>query len=303
MKPYDTLFARYNISTAPYTDLNVTLPVEPLPNATVPLLPATRKAFLGRMGTDSESEHSIPNTWMASTPGHPFWLLPLERIKDHVKNGGSPEALTGPISLPDRVKEYQDHYHGESGSLDDHYAHSRRGSLYPARELESLEILPFWMIYPYPWQRDGDAYRNHCLVGQTGFNATRCKEVLTVEAWGSWSVTYWSHSWDADGSQHVEGLKEEKQGKDDEGKKEEKDEDEEEEEEDEDEEEAKKENDKEEDHGLLKELEEGFWNFDSEEKYNDIDDKEEGEEDDDDGDRDKGSGKVEMLSEATITTT
>ncbi|KAL9127639.1 MAG: hypothetical protein Q9217_003530 [Psora testacea] len=178
VKPYDSLFARYNISTAPYTGLNVTLPSTPLRNKTAPP-PPTRKAFLGRMGTDSGSEHSVPNAWMASTAGHPFWLLPLEKIRDRIQQGGTPEILTGPISLRDQVTDYQNRYHGNADSLDEHYSHSRWSSLYPPRELESLETLPFWMVYPYSWQRDGDAYRNHCLVGQEEFNSTRYADNAT----------------------------------------------------------------------------------------------------------------------------
>ncbi|KAL9105086.1 MAG: hypothetical protein Q9163_000004 [Psora crenata] len=216
IKPYDSLFAKYNISTAPYHDLNIPLPYLLRQNNSAMLASqptSTRKAFLGRMGTNTDSEHSIPNAWMASTPGHPFWLLPLEKIKDHIYDGGTPEGLTGPISLRDQIADYQARYHGGSPSLDEHYTHSPWSSLYPPRELESLEILPFWMVYPYSWQRDGDAYRNYCLIGQVEFDATRCKEVLSVQAWGSWSVTYWSHSWDASGAQHLEALEEEGQGK------------------------------------------------------------------------------------------
>ncbi|KAL9630835.1 MAG: hypothetical protein Q9164_006217 [Protoblastenia rupestris] len=213
IKSYDSLFAKYNISTAPYPKLNITLPPVSLKNDTIPP-PPTRKAFLGRMGTDDNSEHSIPNAWMASTPGHPFWLLPLEKIRDNINNGGFPEVLTGPISLRAQISDYQVRYHGQqtsSHNLDEYYARGPWAALYPPRDLEELEILPFWMIYPYSWQRDGDAYRAHCLVGQELFNSTRCKEVLSVRAWGSWSITYWSHSWDASGSQHLEGLKEEKE--------------------------------------------------------------------------------------------
>ena len=146
---------------------------------------------------------------MASTAGHPFWLLPLEKIKTHVKDGGMPEILTGPVSLYDEVNFYQSHYHDEDNmSLDERYSLSGWAPLYPARELESLHILPFWMIYPYSWQRDGDPYKGYCLVGQGDFNAKKCKKVLGLQAWGSWSITYWSHSWDSNGGNHVEGLQE-----------------------------------------------------------------------------------------------
>ena len=82
-----------------------------------------RKAFLGRMGTDEDFPRSIPNAWMASTPNHPFWLLPLESIKDNVYSGKEPEYLTGPTALYERVKQYkEEHDGGEGNKMDEHYA-------------------------------------------------------------------------------------------------------------------------------------------------------------------------------------
>lgn len=200
------MFEHYNISTASYMDLQQMAPL----NVTAPR--TTRKAFVGRMGTDDDSVHSIPNAWMASTPGHPFWLLTTERIRDHLHDGGTPEQITGPISLRDQVNEYFSKYHGDSSlSLDEHHAKSPWAEFYPPQNIETLVVLPFWAIYPYSWQRDGDAYKDHCLVGQSKFNASRCKQVIGVRAWGTWSVTYWSHSWSQFGGENVDNLMSEAQ--------------------------------------------------------------------------------------------
>ena len=32
-------------------------------------------------------------------------------------------------------------------------------------------------------------------AGEPPFNATLCKSLLSVDAWNSTSITYWSHSW------------------------------------------------------------------------------------------------------------
>ena len=220
LRPYEELFARYNISTAPYEDLSSPLPPPPLVsrhddssaegnnstvNGTQPLPTAVpqRKAFLGRMGTDHTSTQSIPNAWMASTPGHPFWLLPLQKTQHNLPRGGWPESLTGPDALWWTVEEYKARFHDKAkpASLDEFYAASPWGELYPTKEKETLEILPFWMIYPFSWQRDGNCFRDICLASKEegAFNATKCKEVLGVEGWGSWSLTYWGHSWNYDG--------------------------------------------------------------------------------------------------------
>ena len=240
-RPYDTLFSTYNISTAPYLELNQTLSAPPsfpitspdndtdidianenstsstahhtTPSPTPPP-PQKRKAFLGRMGTDTDNIHSIPNAWMASTPGHPFWLLPLQHIAAKLSGNpnDSPEAITGPASLFETIGDYNDFFHNaDFPTLDQHYAGSGWSALYPPPiPAEELVILPFWAIYPFSWQRDGDAYKAHCLVGQERFDAARCKEVIGVKAWGSWSVTYWSHSWNQNGQQeHMEELQDE----------------------------------------------------------------------------------------------
>lgn len=174
-----------------------------------------RKVFLGRMGTDEDFVHSIPNAWMGSTPGHPFWVLPLEACEKNIGSSAQPEYLTGPPALYDRVKDYRDEYHhGRGDKMDDHYGKSGWRHLYsPSRDPtklppQSMVVLPFWEVYPYSWERDGEAYRMLCWVTQDTFSASTCKHVLGLDHWGSHSITYWSHSWSADGhwDEHMDAL-------------------------------------------------------------------------------------------------
>ena len=37
-------------------------------------------AYLGRITEDDTWQHNIPNAWMASSPGHPFWMFCLMEI-------------------------------------------------------------------------------------------------------------------------------------------------------------------------------------------------------------------------------
>ena len=186
---------------------------------------AERRVFLGRMGTDDSFTHSIPNAWMGSTPGHPFWLLPLEFTSNNINNGGiSPESLTGPQALYQMVERYKNDFdQGQGSKMDEYYDKSPWRRLYKAAAKEnaglppqSLVILPFWQIYPYSWHRDGEMFRHVCWVLEAEFNAARCKLLLASDRWGSYSITYWSHSWGWDGDghskdhiQHLSGSNEE----------------------------------------------------------------------------------------------
>ncbi|KAL9076352.1 MAG: hypothetical protein Q9161_001068 [Pseudevernia consocians] len=236
--PYEEMFAEYNTSMIAHNmppsqsesldksgqrkSLQPTKALEePRPKSTATGLeiPASaegeRKVFLGRMGTDDNFVHSIPNAWMGSTPGHPFWVLPLESCEQSIGSDAQPEYLTGPPALYDRVRDYRDEYEqGRGDKMDDHYNKSGWRHLYPpSRDQEklppqSLVVLPFWEVYPYSWERDGEAYRSLCWVTQDTFSASTCKQVMGLDHWGSHSITYWSHSWSTDGhwGEHMDAL-------------------------------------------------------------------------------------------------
>src|ERR1700728_2054878 len=69
-----------------YADLDL-VPLQPI-HESIPILthhspPPVPIIYLGHMGDDNY-EHSIPNAFMVSTtPNHPFWLRPLEFVKEH----------------------------------------------------------------------------------------------------------------------------------------------------------------------------------------------------------------------------
>ena len=188
------------------------------------------------MGSDSQLwEPSLPNAWFASSPGHPFWLLPLEYVQDHKDDTdlgrNCPEDLTGPRPLFNVVGEYHRIYSNGDDALDKHYAESGWGRLYDHRSLaksvsesteaianmkehsqqpldhdirssaHSVTILPWWEIYPFSWQRDGDAVREICWTVGQKFDEERCKLLLGTDHWGSHTITYWSHVWGHNGEQ------------------------------------------------------------------------------------------------------
>jgi inositol phosphorylceramide mannosyltransferase catalytic subunit len=179
-----------------------------------------RSAFFGRMGIDNDFEHSIPNAWMASPPAHPFFHLMLEWARDRIHGSNtSPEAVTGPIALRDGIQEYtsKSQYHPSSsdesvdGGVDasllsavndsEAYTEARAKTLRQVTFLRphDIVVLPFHHIYPYSWERDGYFVRDVCWSAADSFNETRCKELLAVDRWPSTAITYWSHSWNANG--------------------------------------------------------------------------------------------------------
>jgi inositol phosphorylceramide mannosyltransferase catalytic subunit len=59
---------------------------------------------------DYSFEHNIPNAWMASRPGHPFWMHVINRIMSNDANHYYPEGATGPIVLYKTYKQYMTSY-------------------------------------------------------------------------------------------------------------------------------------------------------------------------------------------------
>ena len=101
-----------------YADLD-TVCVRPLDAFLVDALPqqsstgGSTSAVLALMSDDIAFEHNIPNAWMASTPGHPFWLFVVGIIDHrhrqhqvsfyqwmaHVFRPLKAEYVTGPVVL------------------------------------------------------------------------------------------------------------------------------------------------------------------------------------------------------------
>ena len=206
----DELFARFNVSTSSPSSNSIhsnllTKDVSSTKNTKAP------KAFVGRMGNDETFEHSIPNAWMASPPGHPFFGLMMQWATAKISSGdpldSRPEAVTGPIALRDGIKRYNAGPHAAetkllpaifSHAVSATYRFSSSASLSPS-ETATVEVLPPQYIYPYSWYVDGEKYRDYCWSTLRSFDAQRCKDMVGVERWPSWTITYWSHTWDGEG--------------------------------------------------------------------------------------------------------
>jgi hypothetical protein len=139
-------------------------------------------AVFGRLGDDETFEHSIPNAWMASTPRHPFFFVPMYEAKAAVEKSKtffhrwipSPNAehITGPIALRKSIFRWKE-------SLRDLW--------------DEVVLLPNYVVYPYSWHTPG-SLGGICSAMFATLDEAKCQEGLKVKEKGSLSVTYWSQT-------------------------------------------------------------------------------------------------------------
>lgn len=197
--------------------------------------PIYQLALLGSMKTGPhQTGHSIPNAWMASTPGHPFWLLTissamakmgvdehgrlegegnnlqlgwLEKIGIVTDSTKQPEAVTGPVALREQVLVYQDWEKSqtEGPRRGDTQDLPRHPALKVDRTMEvrhGVKVLPPAVIYPFTWDPYIHPYSSliyqKCRIQvktEEMFDPAGCQDALNAYENGARAITYWSHSW------------------------------------------------------------------------------------------------------------
>lgn len=137
-----------------------------------PLLQNIRVA-LTYMSTDTESEIAIPNAFLASVPGHSFWLYVIYRVTATFHAGfvekGDVHRITGPILLKGAVEHYR-----STAPVQDL-------TIFPADNLVGVD---------FNW-RDSPEKRQLfavCHAASKLFNSTDCKAAFPQ----SYAITYWS---------------------------------------------------------------------------------------------------------------
>lgn len=153
------------------------------------------------MGRDFNYPHSIPNAWMAATPGHPFFLLPLEFVVHKYETDENAkdihvEDLTGPIALREQIAKYNEELQGEK--MDQHISKSPMNDRFKGAGAGSehrVEVLPHQMIYPYSWAGEDDSVRPWCWAKEASYDPTKCKEKLHLSLQGSVAISFWQQSW------------------------------------------------------------------------------------------------------------
>jgi hypothetical protein len=165
------------------------------------------------MGRDPDFDGAVPNSWMASPPGHPFWLLPVldvihytEEIID-IAPYERVEHVTGPSQLDRMIKQYVNDFRHESlrryvcERIEEREPtwefYCNRGNDMDADDEEirdALILLPEKQIYPYSWRDDG--LDSVCMASENArFDSEECKKLMDVEAWPSYFITYCTSSW------------------------------------------------------------------------------------------------------------
>ena len=164
-----------------YADLDVECLASHIP------LTQCGSVLLPLMGADFNFPHNVPNAWLASVPGHPFWVFVL---KDIVK-WWEEESLKGEQALKEAYVE------AVAGPARVYQSAMR----FAAKFKDVLTVSPVryveeGLIFPYDWHhRYKDPKISLNCKGATKFpaNYTECKHLLGVSK--AYSITYWSHSW------------------------------------------------------------------------------------------------------------
>ncbi|KAJ1336525.1 hypothetical protein BSLG_007309 [Batrachochytrium salamandrivorans] len=136
--------------------------------------------ILPLMSDDYLFDNNIPNAWMGSIPGHPFWLFLLKRISSN-ELPGRVEAVAGPMALREGAVAYSA-FHGVVNTFPIHYVEPG-------------------IVFPYDWHRPEGVWKI-CSAQSPKANFTMCKQILDPKH-RAYSITYWSHTW-GDGTTNVD---------------------------------------------------------------------------------------------------
>ena len=124
----------------------------------------------GRMGENQSFLHSIPNAFMVSAQGNPFWLEVFKELIRR-KNIDQVEEATGSVMLYKVIVSYQKK------------AWLRK--IFFARK-ERIKIYDASYFFPINWQ-EKSIYHNTC-----DYETMRDVEKMYPKAY---AVTYWTHNW------------------------------------------------------------------------------------------------------------
>ncbi len=155
--------------------------------------------IVGKMGTDDEFKHSIPNAMMASSPHQGFWLGYLAHIENAWRAVSrdqrirvSPSKITGPVTLKEAVLEYLTNRTSFQNRVQEFI--SRHSLKFNGEVIcyDQLCVLPSHIWYPINWNGKVHGHFREKLLKERKFlSITEAQQLFE----SSLAVTYWSHSW------------------------------------------------------------------------------------------------------------
>ena len=118
----------------------------------------------------NEDDDAVPNAFMCSAAGHPFWDVCLAKIIE-VLGENEDDVIAGPGMIYD-VLSYWD---------DDEYKD----------QWGTISILNADYVFPISWS-EGEEGIPECDLDAQEFDSDRCKEAFP----NAFAISYRSHSWD-----------------------------------------------------------------------------------------------------------
>ncbi|KAJ3081106.1 hypothetical protein HK102_002580, partial [Quaeritorhiza haematococci] len=172
VKPMEELFRRYGDPSSP--------PPTQFPWWARPqLLGENGGLYLGFMSMDFDFVDNIPNAWMASRPGHSFWLHLLRLIQIKSRSGiVRTEDITGPVVVQEAMKKYI--------------------AEVPLADRDGVTLLEPGIIYPFDWH-DREAPIAICAATEPTLDESACKQYYHATGKPedrAFTITYWSHTWE-----------------------------------------------------------------------------------------------------------
>ncbi len=153
---------------------------------------------LGRMGTNPNFMHSLPNAMMLSSPRQEFWLLVMSLLIEPMPPLGTrPESVTGPVLLK-RAHTLYAAREGD-GTVNERIAGIRSrlsADLVPHGQPTRVVALPGYVFFPLDWSDRIHERMFRRPMMRDGKLLDR-KTVLSLFP-QSTTVSYWAHSWDPD---------------------------------------------------------------------------------------------------------
>ena len=126
--------------------------------------------ILGSISNDDDFVHNVPNAWMASKPGHDFWLMNVNLATQRAYSyPTSAEGVTGPILLKDCYYLW-----GRSKHSD-------------------IKVLDPGLVFGIDWRNDRpEACSSPDALVKNRTRFEECKAIFP----NMYALTVWSHSWE-----------------------------------------------------------------------------------------------------------